>query len=187
MRLRTSPLMMETALVAALILNCGVAATDDRPLSAPQSTLQLPALLRQAMDRNPEIRAAQRAIDAKRARIPQSSAWADPKVSVSYGGNVVPPFTLMRGDPSSARQIMAEQEIPYPGKTRLRAEVATREAEAEVQGYESVRRRVATEVKEAYFELYFTDRSLSILRQNRDVRCPIITLIMNSPHRHPPG
>ena len=169
MRLRTSPLMMETALVAALILNCGVAATDDRPLSAPQSTLQLPALLRQAMDRNPEIRAAQRAIDAKRARIPQSSAWPDPKVSISYGGNVVPPFTLMRGDPSSARQILAEQEIPYPGKTRLRAEVATREAEAEVQGYESVRRRVATEVKEAYFELYFTDRSLSILRQNRDV------------------
>ena len=28
--------------------------------------------------------------------------------------------TLMRGDPSSQRQFMAEQMIPYPGKTRLR-------------------------------------------------------------------
>lgn len=169
MRLRTNPFTMLAALVWALISSLGAGATDLRPTSETDDRIQLATLVRQTIERNPEVQAARRAIDAKRARIPQAGAWPDPKVSVSYGGNVVPPFTLMRGDPSSARQVMAEQQIPYPGKTRLRAEIATRDAEAEALAYEAVCRRVAREVKEAYFDLYFTDQSLSILRQNRNV------------------
>jgi outer membrane protein TolC len=121
------------------------------------------------MERNPEIQAAQRAVQAKRARVPQAGAWPDPKLSASYVGNVFPPFTVMAGDPSSARQIMAEQEIPYPGKTRLRAEMASREADAETLAYEAVWRRIADEVKQAYFDLWFTDQSLSTLRKDREL------------------
>ncbi len=157
------------ALLLALLPSFSAGAADRRHPSAPSDTLQLAAVLHEAMERNPEIQAARRAIDAKRARIPQARAWPDPKLSVSYAGNVVPPFTLMRGDPSSARQLMAEQEIPYPGKTRLRAEVAARDADAETLAYEAVWRRVAAEVKQAYFDLYLTDQSLSILRRNRDL------------------
>jgi len=32
---------------------------------------------------------------AKRARVPQAGAWADPTVSLSYAGNAAPPFTVM--------------------------------------------------------------------------------------------
>jgi outer membrane protein TolC len=132
----------------------------------PTDPLQLQALVREALERNPEIQAARRAVEAKRARIPQARAWPDPTISVSYGGNVLPPFTVMRGDPSSARQFSASQEIPYPGKTRLRGEIAAREADAESDAYEAVQRRVATEVKQAYFDLYFTDKSLSTLAKD---------------------
>jgi outer membrane protein TolC len=90
-------------------------------------------------------------------------------ISVGYGGNVVPPFTVMRGDPSSARQIMGEQEIPFPGKTRLRGQIAAQEAEAESLIVDDVVRRVATEVKEAYFELYYTDQALETLRKDREI------------------
>jgi len=133
----------------------------------PKGVARLTALVQQAMERNPEIQAARRAVRAKRARVPQAGAWPDPKLSVSYGGNVLPPFTVMPGDPSSARQVMAEQEIPYPGKTRLRTEIASRDAEAEALAYEVVWRRIAAEVKQAYFDLWFTDRSVSTLRKDR--------------------
>ena len=93
--------------------------------------LSLAKLVQEATERNPEILAARRAVEAKRARIPQAGAWPDPTVSLSYGGNALPPFTVMRGDPSSNRQVMAEQMIPYPGKTRLRTEIASRDADAE--------------------------------------------------------
>ncbi len=132
------------------------------------SPLSLAKLVQEATERNPEILAARRNAEAKRARIPQAGAWADPTVSLSYGGNALPPFTLMRGDPSSARQLMAEQMIPYPGKTHLRTEIASRDADAEMLAYEAVARRVAAEVKQAYFDLGYIDRSLAILQKDRE-------------------
>ena len=137
--------------------------------SRPADAVQLEVLIREALERNPEIQAARHAIEAKRARIPQVRAWPDPTVSLGYGGNLLPPFTVMNGDPSSARQFMAEQEIPYPGKTRLRGEIATREADAEALTYEATWRRIAAEVKQAYFDLYFSDQSLATLRQDREL------------------
>ena len=128
----------------------------------------LAELVREATERNPEVLAARRTLEAKRARIPQAGAWTDPTISVSYAGNVVPPFTVMREDPSSYRQVMAEQTIPYPGKTRLRTEIATREADAESLAYDAVVRRVAAEVKQAYFDLAYVDRSLEVLRKDRE-------------------
>ena len=129
-------------------------------------TLSLSKLVQEATERNPEILAARRTVDAKRARVPQAGAWADPTVSLSYGGNALP-FNVMRGDPSSNRQLMAEQMIPYPGKTRLRTEIASREADAETLAYEAVTRRVAAEVKQAYFDLYFVEHSLATVEKDR--------------------
>jgi outer membrane protein TolC len=130
--------------------------------------LDLAKLVQEATERNPEILAARRAVEAKRARIPQAGAWADPTVSLSYAGNVLPPFTVMRGDPSSNRQVTTEQTVPYPGKTRLRTQIATREADAETLEFEAITRRVAAEVKQAYFDLYHVDHSLETLRKNRE-------------------
>jgi outer membrane protein TolC len=124
-------------------------------------------LVQEALEHNPEILAARRAVDAKRARIPQAGAWPDPTVSLSYGGNAFPPFTVMRADPSSIRQVMAEQMIPYPGVTRLRTSIASRDADAEQLAYEAVARQVATEVKGAYFDLAYVDQSLAILEKDR--------------------
>lgn len=135
----------------------------------PAPALQLPVLVQQALERNPELQAARRAVEAKRAHIPQARAWSDPLLSVSYGGNLLPPFTLMNGDPSSARQFTVEQEIPFPGKTRLRGEIAAREADAETLNYQAVWRRIEAEVKQAYFDLYFTDQSLCTLRKDREL------------------
>jgi outer membrane protein TolC len=131
--------------------------------------LSLATLVKEATERNPEVLAARRAVDAKRARVPQAGAWPDPTVSLSYGGNALPPFTVMRADPSSARQFMAEQTVPYPGKTRLRTEIATRDADAETLAYEAAARRVAAEVRRAYFDLAYIDRGLAILHKDREV------------------
>jgi outer membrane protein TolC len=137
------------------------------PQVQAEPPLSLARLVQEATERNPEVLAARRLVEAKRARIPQAGAWADPTISLSYGGNALPPFTVMRADPSSNRQVMAEQMIPYPGKTHLRTEIAARDADAETLAYEAVGRRVAAEVKQAYFDLAFVDRSLAVLQKDR--------------------
>ena len=155
-------------MLAALVVPVLAVAADKTVPAEPAEppSLQLQALVREALERNPEIQAARRTIEAKRARIPQARAWSDPVISVGYAGNVLPPFTVMRGDPSSIRQVSASQEIPYPGKTRLRGEIATREVDAESNTYEAIQRRVAVEVKQAYLDLYFTDKSLLTLEKD---------------------
>src|ERR1035441_9846224 len=159
-------------LIASLFCFVGPVSVFAQSVDASGEKAQLPLslakLVEEATERNPEVLAARRNVDAKRARIPQAGAWADPTVSLSYGGNAVPPFTIMRGDPSSIRQVMAEQMIPYPGKTRLRTQIAARDADAETLAYEAVARRVAAEVKQAYFDIAFVDRSLAILQKDRD-------------------
>ncbi len=167
--MRTHGIVSLSVFLVVAVSGVSEGAPVDRPSSEAGETLQLQTLVREALERNPEIQAARRTIDAKRAHVPQARAWPDPRVSVSYAGNLLPPFTVMRGDPSSSRQITAEQEIPYPGKTRLRAEVAARDADAESLAHEAVWRRVTAEVKQAYFDLYFIDQSLSLLRKNREV------------------
>jgi len=164
--------LRKTLWLIALLVCLPLRAQDSaegRPATTPPPPLQLGDLVREALERNPEIQAAGRSVDAKRARIPQAKAWPDPMISLGYGGNVVPPFAVMQGDPSSARQFMAEQEIPFPGKTRLRGQIAAREAEAESHSVEEVARRVAAEVKEAYFDLYYTDQALATVREDRDI------------------
>jgi outer membrane protein TolC len=151
---------------SALLCVPAQAAPAASPTVGP--TLSLAKLVQEATERNPEILAARHAVDAKRAHVPQAGAWADPTVTISYGGNALPPFTVMRADPSSNRQVMAEQMIPYPGKTHLRTEIAARDADAETLAYEAVGRRVAAEVKQAYFDLAFIDRSLAILQKDHD-------------------
>jgi cobalt-zinc-cadmium efflux system outer membrane protein len=146
-----------------------LAADGAKGADVPANKQALASIVQQVLERNPEIQAARRTVDAKKARIPQSRAWADPRISLSYAGNVVPPLSLMRGDPSSTRQVMAEQEIPYPGKTRLRGGIATKEAEAETWACEGVWRRVVSETKQAYFDLYFVQQSLSTLSKDREI------------------
>ena len=50
------------------------------------------------------------------------------------------------------------QDIPYPGKLRLKGEIAKRDADVTQQQYESIRRAVLAGVKSAYFQLAYLSK-----------------------------
>src|SRR5262245_37005933 len=75
------------------------AAPGDSPLNAsqaPPAQLTLDWLIREALSRNPEIRAEMREVDAKRARVSQAGALPDPIVMFGQinEGNIAP-FTRL--------------------------------------------------------------------------------------------
>lgn len=131
-----------------------------------QSVVTLQELIAEALEKNPEIAAAKRRVDVKRARIPQASALPDPVISLTSMGNVVP-FWLQKGDPSSARIVGFSQDIPYPGKLSLKGKAARTEAEAERFAFEQSWRGVVTNLKTAYYDLYFIDRSLATVNRTK--------------------
>jgi outer membrane protein TolC len=117
---------------------------------------------------HPEIRAAERMVEVKRLRVPQAKSLPDPTVGVGWMGNITP-FDVQNGDPSSYRAITAMQELPYPGKLRLRGEVMQKDADAEQWNVEAARRRVRAEVAAAFYGLWATDKALGITRRNKDL------------------
>ena len=161
--------------LAALMLAAPAAASG--PGGDPQATqtqaptetsVTLDDLVREALARNPAVQAAGHQVAARRARVPQARALPDPKLSVGWMGNFQP-FSVQTGDPSSYRGVSAMQELPFPGKLKLRGEIASSEVAAEEADAEGVRRNVAVEVKAAYYEYFFTQKALEITRQNREL------------------
>lgn len=142
----------------------------EEPMRAPQAaaTLKLEDLVAEALRANPAIQSTARRVEALRARVPQVKALPDPKLSVGWLGNITP-FDVQERDPSSFRSISAMQEIPYPGKLKLRGQMADREAEAARWQHEAVRRRVVAEVKAAYYDYFYSHKAIEITQKSKDL------------------
>lgn len=120
--------------------------------------LDLPQLVHEALEGNPEIAAARSRTGAARSVVPQVETLPDPRINLGY-----------RDFAERELSYGVRQEIPFPGKLRLRGQVATREAERSGFEAEAVERRVIALLKSAYYELHLTHRSIEVLEQSRQV------------------
>jgi len=146
------------------------------PETAPQppvspgdhSVSTLDDLVREALQKNPGVQSTLHAVEAQRRRVPQAKTLPDPTVGIGWAGNITP-FSVQRGDPSSYRSVAATQQLLYPGKLKLRGEIATKEADAAHWDYEAARRRVTADVKSAYYNYWFYDKAIQTTQQNREL------------------
>lgn len=138
-------------------------ASSDNTLS-----LTLDSLVARALATSPSIRAANKRIDAARARIGPATARPDPMVMAGIQNLPIsrPGFS---SDEMTMKMIGASQTIPYPGKLALRRIAAEREVDVARVNLDVSRRQVARDVKDAYYELAFLDRALAIVEKNEDV------------------
>jgi len=60
-------------------------------------------------------------------------------------------------------------EFPYPGKLKLRGQIAAKDVEVEQWNLEAVRRQIRAEVKSAYYELAAVDQALAVTQRNKDL------------------
>jgi outer membrane protein TolC len=129
------------------------------------ATLRLHDLLREARERNPEIRAAQKKWQAMRARIKPAGTLEDPQIGLQV---MYAPYPL-RNAFENERAITISQMFEFPGKLGLMSGMAGREADMSAADYELVTLRVLTEVKKTYFMLFHIDYDLEINRENREL------------------
>ena len=145
------------------------ASADARADQPPaQQLLLLDDVVREALEKNPEAQSALHTVSALERRVPQVKSLPAPMVSVGWAGNLAP-FSVMQGDSSSYRGLTVSEQIPYPGKLKLRGQIASKEAEAAETDYEAVRRRVTAEVKVAYYDYYYFDRAIQTTQRNKDL------------------
>lgn len=128
--------------------------------SAPD-TLQLDAVVQEALRSNPEIAEARALWRAAEAGVPAAGALRDPVVEVMLDRQ--PIGEGMDGESA----ISLTQEIPFPGKLGLMTTEARREAEASKEMARDMVRRVVSEVKMAYFDLFMIESQIAAMRESR--------------------
>lgn len=139
---------------------------QEASMPAAQEPVALAELLAEADRAHPAIKAEAQMVEAKQSRIPQVKSLPDPTVQVGWMGNIRP-FSVQHLDPSSYRGIGTMQEFPYPGKLKLRGQMAEKDVEMERWNLEAVRRQVKAEVKSAYYELSAVDEALAVTQRNK--------------------
>lgn len=128
----------------------------------------LAALIAEAESSNTQISAAEHAARAARQVAPQKTSLPDPKLTLQQFSVGSPrPFAGYTNSDFAYIGIGGSQELPYPGKLRLRGEVAEREADAEQTRVQVWTANVDDSVKTAYVQLAYLQQALGILKQNR--------------------
>src|SRR5262245_9967008 len=112
--------------------------------------LKLDAVLAYAQEHNPAIRAAQSRLVAAQERPAQVSALDDPTFTYE-GFNLPENFDLTRTDNNILK---LSQKLPFPGKRRLRGDLATHEAAIAREELRMAEVTTRAEVKKAYYDLW---------------------------------
>jgi outer membrane protein TolC len=141
----------------------------------PATTLS--SLLREAEGHNPDIAAALRGWQAA-AQVPsQLTVLPDPQVSVQHFSVGSPrPFAGYSNSNFGYLGFGVSQDIPYPGKRRLRAESAQRDAAMSRASYETTRRSIFLQVKECYFQIAYLQKTLGVIQRNQTVLAQIVQI-----------
>lgn len=134
--------------------------------SLPQ-TAKLSDLLTEAERSNPQIQAARQGWLAAKEVPSQIATLPDPQFSVQHVSVGSPrPFAGYTNSDFAYLALGVSQDFPYPGKLRLKGEIARRDADVVQQQYESVRRSILAGVKSAFFQLAYLSKTLGILESD---------------------
>jgi outer membrane protein TolC len=132
--------------------------------AAQGGALDVESLVAEVLARHPDIRSAAAAWRAAAARYPQEIALDDPMFGFLLGPN-------SWGDPTveSAYMLEASQKLPWPGKRRLRGNVARAEANAAYFDVGEQRLQIAEAARLAYYDYFLADRRLAVLADSTNL------------------
>ncbi|PYT63752.1 MAG: TolC family protein [Acidobacteria bacterium] len=130
----------------------------------PSQLAKLADLLTEAERNNPQIQAARHAWQSAQHIPTQVSTLPDPQFVLQHVSVGSPrPFSGYTNSDFAYVGLGISQDLPYPGKLRLRGEIAKKDADVTQQKYESVRRSVLAELKMTYFQLGYLAKRQAIL------------------------
>jgi len=151
-RAETALLRLLVALVLAVL---PVVAAAGEPATGTDA---LQDLVRESLERNPELAASRSTAEGLDQRVLPAGALPDPMLSLSLSNVPTDDFELDK-EPMTSKDIGFTQAIPFPGKRSLKQEIAQLSAVQGSDRVESMRNMVRFRVKRDFF----------LLMENREV------------------
>lgn len=144
-----------------LLSATGTVHADDTTLSIAQAVALVQA-------DNPGLAEMQARARAAAAIPSQLSTLPDPVLSFNAVNLPTNTFNLSQ-EAMTQLLVGLSQAVPFPGKLALKEEAATHEAEAVSHSVEEMRLSLIRDVKSSWWQLFYLDRALDIVRVNQDL------------------
>ena len=136
--------------------------------SVQADTLDLDALIDEALANNPELKALKHRWTAFEARVPRAGALEDPIVRFEAMNLPITRFGF-GSMPMSGKQLRLSQTVPMFGLLRSRQEAAEHLSLAAAASLEDRELLVIQLVRQAYYDLAFFDRALAITEKSEEL------------------
>jgi outer membrane protein, heavy metal efflux system len=130
---------------------------------AAEPTLSLEQVLLRARDNNPEIAAARRAWESKRARVRPAGTWPNPTLKYI---DEKEPRGMEGEEPMGMRTYAIEQMIPFPGKLTAESRMQGHEVLIAETAYRDKIFDVLKSVRLRYYELYMADQRIALAEES---------------------
>ena len=156
--------------LALLAGSCALSQEQPEAMQHSPGSTSLASLIEEAKAKSPQILAANHAYKAASHAPASAAALPDTQVMVQHLSVGSPrPFAGYTNSDFAYIGLGISQELPYPGKRKLRAEVAGREAETVQAQAASAARDVIERIKTAYFRLAYVQQSIHVLEHHDQV------------------
>lgn len=148
-------------------------------IQAAETALQvssLPQMVATALADNPELKASEARWKMFVSRAKQAGRLEDPMLMLKAQNLLVRDPLNFGRDTTTAKVIGISQQLPFWGKRALREEIASLEAESYRHSIEERKLELARMVKETWYQLYATDKSLAIIEKNLKIMDDFLTI-----------
>ncbi|MHB9072895.1 MAG: TolC family protein [Desulfobaccales bacterium] len=125
-------------------------------------------LINEALTANAEVKQMASLAGAAKETIKPAGALEDP--TVSFGMTNIPTDTFaLNQDPMTQKMLELSQKFPFPGKRRLRSEVAAEQARSEGLAYRDKANEIRAKVVMSYWNLALAYAGFDIVQKNKQI------------------
>ena len=138
-------------------------------MNEAEAPADLNRLIQEALEHNPEIIAAQKRVNAAKSRISQAKSLDDPTIRAGSYDMSNSPVNVNGQTEMLQQRYGVSQKIPFPGKLRLRGEVAAEETNMTEKEFQAKMLEITALVKSAFYELYYVNSAIDVTEENREL------------------
>jgi cobalt-zinc-cadmium efflux system outer membrane protein len=129
-----------------------------------EEPVSLESLIKEAIQNNPNLKAAYNEWKAQEFKVVQAASLPDPMASFTYfGANVE-----TRVGPQQNKYGLS-QKVPFPGKLSLKAKSQAKQAAIFKEKYEAAKRELIKNIKFVYLDIYWIDQATQVSDEEKSI------------------
>ncbi len=161
--------------VAAALLLAFVALPRASVHAADEALVPVGYYVEKALSGNPSLSSMQERIRMKENAAVRAGALDDPKAWVGISNVPVNSWSFREED-MTGKEIGVSQMFPYPGKRKLKTDIAVREKEQTEFDLQEMRNMLRADIKMAYAELAAVRKEAEVVRRSREILKEVVSV-----------